>query len=95
MTEQEYLRRPPQEYMFDACKLFWHQDRLERFLNGERIMPIHIDMGIHKSCNIKCVYCYGVKQGKSGEHIPTDRLLMLADDAKKVGLRSVAIIGEG
>jgi len=58
-------------------------------------MPLHIDMGIHKSCNIKCVYCYGVKQVKSPEFIPEDDLWDLADDAKECGIKSLAIIGDG
>lgn len=90
-----YLIQEPKRYLFDGTKMLWHQDRLEAFLRGERIMPIHIDMGIHKACNVKCVYCYGVKQGKTAEYIPEDRLLLLADDAKLCGIRSIAIIGDG
>lgn len=92
---ESYLKKPPQTYLMDGCKLLWHQDKLEDYLRGYRITPITIDMGIHKACNIKCVYCYGVKQGKSAEYIPTERLLMLADDAKEAGIRSIAIIGDG
>lgn len=97
-TEQEglaYLHKAPQRYLMDGCKLLWHQDKLEDYLRGYRITPVTIDMGIHKACNVKCVYCYGVKQGKSAEFIPTDRLIMLAVDAQKCGVRSIAIIGDG
>jgi len=90
-----YLTKQPQKYLFDGTKLLWHQDKLEDYLHGLKITPIHIDMGIHKGCNISCRYCYGVKQGKSAEYIPEDRLILLADDAKKCGIRSIAIIGDG
>lgn len=79
----------------DGCKLLWHQDRLQEFLDGKRIMPITIDMGIHKSCNIHCKYCYGVKQIPSAKYIPVDRLMMLAEDAHKAQVRSIAVIGDG
>jgi MoaA/NifB/PqqE/SkfB family radical SAM enzyme len=92
---ESYLRQQPQKYLMDGCKIFWHQDKLEDFLRGYRISPVTIDMGIAKSCNIHCVYCYGIKQGKSSEYIPLDRLLMLADDARDCGVRSIAIIGDG
>jgi MoaA/NifB/PqqE/SkfB family radical SAM enzyme len=82
-------------YAMDSQKHLWHQDRLQDFLDGKRIMPITLDIGIHKACNIKCVYCYGVKQVKSAEYIKSDRLLMLAEDAAKAGIKSVAIIGDG
>jgi MoaA/NifB/PqqE/SkfB family radical SAM enzyme len=94
-SELAYLRSSPKKYLFDGCKLAWHQERLQDFLDGKRIMPIHLDIGIHKACNISCVYCYGVKQVKSTEFIPTDRLLLLAKDAKEVGVKSIAIIGDG
>lgn len=95
MSELPYLKQPIHQYWFDGCKMIYHQDRLEDYLMGYRITPVTIDMGIHKGCNVKCVYCYGVKQGKSAEYIPTDRLLLLAEDARKFSIRSIAIIGDG
>jgi len=82
-------------YLMDGCKFIYNQDRLQDFLDGKRIMPVTIDMGIHKSCNIKCVYCYGVKQVKSPKYVFPEKLLMLADDAKEVGIKSIAIVGDG
>lgn len=89
-----YLQEP-KVFLFDGCKLLWHQDKLQDYLDGKRISPIHIDMGIHKSCNIRCIYCYGIKQKPSRKFIPQDRLLLLAQDAKSIGVRSLAIIGDG
>ena len=82
-------------FLFDGCKLLWHRDKLQDYLDGKHISPIHIDMGIHKSCNIRCIYCYGIKQKPAPDYIPEDRLLKLADDAKECGIRSLAIIGDG
>jgi MoaA/NifB/PqqE/SkfB family radical SAM enzyme len=79
----------------DGCKMLWNQDRLQDFLDGKRIMPVTIDAGIHKSCNIKCVYCYGVKQVPSPKFIHPDRLLLMAEDAAKAKVKSIAIIGDG
>lgn len=95
MSNLDYLRREPQKWLMDGCKHLWHQDKLEDWLRGYKITPITLDIGIHKGCNILCRYCYGVKQGKTKEYIPEDRLLLLAEDAKKCGIRSVAIIGDG
>ena len=79
----------------DGCKMLWNQDRLQDFLDGKRIMPVTIDMGIHKGCNIKCEYCYGIKQIKGTKFIFPDRLLMVAEDAKAAGIKSIAIVGDG
>ena len=90
-----YLQSPPKKFLFDGCKLLWHQDKLQDYLDGKRISPIHIDMGIHKGCNIRCIYCYGIKQKMSKEFIPEDRLLDIVNDAKDCGVKSIAIIGDG
>lgn len=97
MTDKslDYLTSNPKRYLFDGCKLLYHQDKLQQYLDGKDITPIHIDMGIHKWCNIRCVYCYGIKQKPTKQYIPEDRLLMLAEDAKDAGIKSLAIIGDG
>jgi len=91
----DYLKQPPQKYLFDACKLAWYKDRLEQFTQGQYQMPITIDMGIHKGCNMRCIFCYGTYQKPSMDYIPTDRLLMVAQDAGRAGVKGVAIIGDG
>ena len=95
MRDFPYLRGVPKKYLFDGCKLLWHRDRLLDYLVGKQVMPLHIDMGIHKGCNIKCKYCYGLYQKPSTEYIPTHRLIRLAQEAKEVGVRSIAVIGDG
>lgn len=95
MKPLSYLRKPIDKYLFDGCKLIWHKARVKDWLDGKRIYPLHIDMGITKYCNMRCIYCYGVKQKMSGEHIPEDRLLMLVEDAVACGIKSLAVIGDG
>ncbi len=90
-----YLQSQPKKFWFDACKLIYHQDKLQDYLDGKHISPIHIDAGIHKACNIRCKYCYGIKQKPSHQFIPEERLLLLVQDAKECGVKSIAIIGDG
>jgi len=91
----EYLKSSPQKYLMDGCKLLWYQDKLSDWINGERIVPISVDIGIHKGCNIRCLFCYGLFQKKSAEYIPTHHLLRFAEDCGNVGIKGVAIIGDG
>jgi len=88
------------KYVMDGHKLIWHSDRINDWLNGKKIAPIHIDVGLSKGCNIKCQYCYGVTQGnfyKKGAEIyfPREPLLRYVRDAGEAGVRSMAFIGEG
>lgn len=96
-------RQATDQYLMDGHKLLWHLDRVNQWVRGERIAPLHIDLGVTTACNIACSYCYGILQGRSGVgtddkgrfDMPTEKAMMLFDDAKAVGVRSIAFIGEG
>lgn len=79
----------------DGHKLLYHLDRLMAWQGGERIAPIHIDMGLTKDCNLRCRYCYGKIQRLDRSVIPRDPLLRFMADAGAVGVRSVGFIGDG
>ena len=83
--------------MHDESKTLYHMDRvIEHFDKGERIAPVHIDAGIAKFCNVSCVFCYGDYQEKqNGVYIKKEPLFQMMKDAGEIGVRSVAIIGDG
>jgi MoaA/NifB/PqqE/SkfB family radical SAM enzyme len=88
------------KYIMDGHKLYWHLDRVNDWLNEKRIVPIHIDVGLSKGCNIRCEYCFGVLQGnfyrKGAEiYFPREPLLRYLREAGEVGVRSMGFIGEG
>lgn len=81
----------------DSCKALWHMNRIiKHFDEGERISPIHIDMGLSKFCNSACVYCYGLFQKmEKGVYIQRDALFNFLKDAGEIGVKSVSMIGDG
>ena len=84
-------------YMMEGHKLLWHLDRVISWRNGERVVPLHMDIGISKGCTIGCVYCYGVFQGRigpRGSFIPREPLLRFMQDAAKIGIKAISITGE-
>ena len=88
------------KYLMDGHKLLWHLDRVNDWLSGKRIAPIHIDVGLSKGCNIRCEYCFGVLQGnfyKKGSEVyfPREQLLRYVREAGEIGVRSMAFVGEG
>jgi MoaA/NifB/PqqE/SkfB family radical SAM enzyme len=84
------------KYLFDGQKLLWHMDRVhDHFRDGKRIAPLHIDLGATKTCNAKCVYCYGIFQEMTQEIIPHDSLVNLFRDAPALGVKSMTITGDG
>ncbi len=87
-------------YLMDGHKLIWHLDRVQDWQAGQRIAPLHIDVGLSKGCNIRCQYCFGVLQGnfyKKGAEVyfPREPLMRYVREAGEAGVRSVAFIGEG
>ena len=80
--------------------MLWHLDRVTAWQRGDRIAPLHIDVGLSKGCNIRCEYCFGVLQGnffKKGAEVyfPREPLLRYVKEAGEAGVRSMAFIGEG
>lgn len=88
------------KYIMDGCKLTWHPDRVAAWRREECIVPIHIDVGMSKGCNIRCEYCFGVLQGnfyKRGatRYFKRNALLRYMREAGELGVRSMGFIGEG
>ena len=87
-------------FLLNGHKMLWHLDRVAAWQRGERIAPIHIDVGLSKGCNIRCRYCFGVMQGNfyrkgADLYFPRDALLRYMHDAGAAGVRSIGLIGEG
>jgi MoaA/NifB/PqqE/SkfB family radical SAM enzyme len=82
--------------LHDSTKLLWHMDRvMKHFDRGERVAPIHIDMGLAKFCNIRCNFCFGKFQQIKKAYIKKDALLQTLIDANSIGVKSIAFIGDG
>ena len=87
------------KYLMSGHKLLWHLDRVAAWQAGERIAPLHIDVGLSKGCNIRCHYCFGALQGnlyRKGSEVffPRAPLLAYMRDAGRAGVRSMALVGE-
>lgn len=88
------------KFIMDGHKLHWHLNRVNDWLSGKKIAPVHIDVGLSKGCNIRCEYCFGALQknlySKGSEvYFPREPLLKYLRDAGEAGVKSMAFIGEG
>ena len=82
--------------MMDKCKCVYHHDRItEHYDKGERIAPVHLDIGIAKFCNVSCIFCFGFSQSPSKTYIQRGPLLQTMRDAGEIGVKSIGIIGDG
>lgn len=82
--------------MMDGTKMLWHMDRvIQHYDNNERVAPIHIDWGIAKFCNVKCVFCFGEYQNPKRDYIQRDALIRSVKEAGEIGVKSIAFVGDG
>lgn len=81
----------------DGTKLLHHMDRvIQCYDKHMKVPPILINLGATKKCNANCIYCFGTFQGKDQKSfIEKEPLLNLFEDAPKLGVKSIEIIGDG
>jgi radical SAM protein with 4Fe4S-binding SPASM domain len=82
--------------MMDSHKLFWHPERVSQWVRGEKIAPLYLDMGITRSCNISCSYCYySVPENRSSDIIETPALVSFLQEAADIGVKAIGFLGDG
>ncbi|MEK6913859.1 MAG: radical SAM protein [Nanoarchaeota archaeon] len=83
------------ELILDGHKLFWHKERVEAWLKGERVAPITIDCALTRRCNYKCMYCYGKLQENDEKRITKEVIFRFLDDAAEIGVKGVSFVSDG
>ena len=84
-----------EKLVLDGHKLAWHKDRVEAWLNGERIAPITIDCALTRACTYRCVYCYGQLQANDEKRMTRDVIFRFLDDAADIGVKAVSFVSDG
>ena len=81
--------------ILDGHKLLWHKDRVDAWLNGERIAPITIDCALTRACTYRCIYCYGQLQKNDEKRMTRDVIFRFLDDASEIGVKAVSFVSDG
>lgn len=84
-----------QNLILDGHKLDWHKDRVESWLNGERIAPITIDCALTRKCNYHCTYCYGQLQANEEKKMTKEVIFRFLDDAAEIGVKAISFVSDG
>lgn len=84
------------QMILDGCKLKWHADRVNAWLNGEWISPITIEFALTTHCTYRCVYCYGQMQMLNQKpHLSPQVIDAFLDDAAEMGVKGIALVSDG
>jgi MoaA/NifB/PqqE/SkfB family radical SAM enzyme len=82
--------------ILDSHKLSYHYERVEAFLNGERIAPVSVDMALTRACGAMCSFCYAmVQEPQERSTVNVKSALNLLDDFAEVGVKGVSLISDG
>ncbi|MFA5392131.1 MAG: radical SAM protein [Candidatus Paceibacterota bacterium] len=84
-----------EKIILDSHKLIWHKDRVEAWLQGERIAPITIDCALTRHCTYQCVYCYGQLQENDEKRMTKDVIFRFLDDAAEIGVKAISFVSDG
>ncbi len=81
--------------VLDGHKLLWHQERVKRLLDGERVAPITIDCALTRRCTYNCSYCYGRLQANDEKRMTRDVIFRFLDDAAEIGVKAISFVSDG
>lgn len=78
----------------DGTKLNRHLDEVVKWLKGEWFAPIHMEISLNNICNQRCTFCY-IKWSRGNINMAEDMVVSIIKDAKRIGVKSALIAGEG
>lgn len=79
----------------DSHKLIYHPEAVARWLKGENIYPIEIEISPSGACNHRCVFCAVDYIGYQPAFLDKDTILRDIKQMSTRGLKSVICSGEG
>lgn len=79
----------------DSHKLIYHPDVVARWLKGESIYPIEVEISPSGACNHRCIFCAVDYIGYQPSFLDKDVIIRDISHMSKKGLKSVICSGEG
>ncbi|MCP4220901.1 MAG: radical SAM protein [bacterium] len=79
----------------DGHKIHYHPERLARWLKGENVYPVYVEIGLTNACNHRCVFCALDYLEHKSKTLDTEVLTASLQDMGKHGVKSVMFSGEG
>ena len=79
----------------DSHKLIYHPDVVARWMRGENIYPIEIEISPSGACNHRCTFCAVDYIGYEPAFLDKDIILRVISRMSKKGLKSIICSGEG
>ena len=79
----------------DGSKLLYHLDRIEDWLKGFDVFPVHVEISPSSACNQKCILCCVDYKHHKPAFLSREIFLGLVEDFAAHGVKSFLLAGEG
>lgn len=79
----------------DSHKLIYHPETVSKWMRGELIYPIEVEISPSGTCNHRCVFCAVDYVGYHPDFLKRDTILRDISQMARRGLKSVICSGEG
>lgn len=79
----------------DSHKLIYHPEVVARWLKGENIYPIELEIGLTNACNHRCIFCAVDYTGYKPDRIDSELLINNLKEVAPKGVKSIIYAGEG
>lgn len=83
------------KYRIDSHKLLYHVPRVHKWLEGELIYPIYMEISPSGACNHRCTYCGLDFMAYEARYLDSAILKERLSEMARLGLKSVMYAGEG
>lgn len=84
-----------EDIRIDSHKLLYHPCEVAKWLKGEMVYPIEIEVGLSGACNHRCIFCAVDYMGYQPNFLDKQILLRDLQALAGKGLKSVIYSGEG
>lgn len=79
----------------DSHKLIYHPEVVARWMKGENIYPIELEIGLTNACNHRCIFCAVDYTGYKPDRIDSQLLINNLKELAPKGVKSIIYAGEG
>lgn len=79
----------------DSHKLIYHPDVVARWMQGENIYPIELEIGLTNACNHRCIFCAVDYTGYQPVMMDSQLLSKNLEELAPRGVKSIIYAGEG
>lgn len=79
----------------DSHKLIYHPEIVARWMRGENVYPIELEIGLTNACNHRCIFCAVDYTGYKPDRMDKQLLINNLREIAPRGVKSIIYAGEG